>query len=103
MEWILTILSSLIVAGIPALVTLITSSRNFKHSKMASAKQAILQMILEDQVAVELMKQPPRNYVNIHYEYDIYHANGGNSDIDHKMKEYDAWYDQVSNKAKLTK
>jgi len=100
MEWALTLASSLIVAGVPAAVTLVTSSRNFKHSKMASAKQAILQMMLEDQVSVELMQQPPRNYVNIHYEYDIYHQNGGNSDIDCKMKEYDAWYDRIANKAK---
>lgn len=87
---------TLISAGIPALVTLITSSHQKRLSKMHSAKQSILQMMMEDIIQVEVLKKPPRNYVNIHYEYDVYHSHGGNSDIDTKMKEYELWYKQIN-------
>ena len=86
------IIISLITAGVPAIVTLITSSKQKKMSKMHSAKQSILQMQMEDVISVEILKKLPVNYSNIHYEYDAYKNNGGNSDIDTKMKEYEEWY-----------
>lgn len=86
---------ALISAGIPAIVTIITSSTQKKLSKMHSAKQSILQMMMEDVIAVELLHKLPHNYSNVHYEYDQYKANNGNSDIDIKMKEYEAWYTRL--------
>lgn len=90
------IISSLLVAGIPALVTLITSSKQLKLSKMHAAKQSILQMQMEDVIAVEILNNLPVNHTNILYEYDEYKKNGGNSDIDTKMKEYLNWYNSLN-------
>ena len=90
------IVVSLITAGIPAIVTLITSHRQVKLSNMYAAKQSILQMQMEDVIAVELLHKPPVNHTNIHYEYDNYKKNGGNSDIDLKMKEYEEWYQTIN-------
>ena len=90
------IVVSLITAGIPAIVTLITSYKHVKLSTMHSAKQSILQMQIEDIIAVEVLRKPPVNYTNIHYEYDIYKRNGGNSDIDIKMKAYEEWYKNIN-------
>ena len=87
-----SIIIALITAGFPALVTTITSIASHRLSKMHSAKQSILQMIMEDYITVEMFQKPPRNYMNIHYEYDVYHKSGGNSDIDTKMAEYEDWY-----------
>lgn len=65
---------------------------------MHAAKQSILQMQMEDVISVELLHKLPYNYSNIHYEYDGYHRNGGNSDIDKKMEEYEEWYQNVAKK-----
>ena len=90
------IVVSLITAGIPAIVTLITSQRHVKISNRHSAKQSILQMQMEDIIAVEVLHKPPVNYTNIHYEYDNYKRNGGNSGIDIKMGEYEKWYRNIN-------
>ena len=90
------IIVSLITAGIPAIVTLITSQRHVKISNRHSAKQSILQMQMEDIIAVEVLHKPPVNYTNIHYEYDNYKRNGGNSDIDIKMSDYEEWYRNIN-------
>ena len=89
------IIIALITAGIPAIVTLITNSKQKKMLKMHSAKQSILQMQMEDVISVEILKKLPVNRSNIHYEYDAYKNNGGNSDIDTKMKEYEEWYKTI--------
>ena len=89
------IIIALITAGIPAIVTMITSSKQKKISKMHAAKQSILQMQMEDVISVEILKKLPVNHSNIHYEYDSYKNNGGNSDIDTKMKEYEEWYKTI--------
>ena len=86
------IITALITACVPASVTLILGLNNKKLNEQHSAKQSILQMIMEDYITVEMFQKPPRNYMNIHYEYDMYHKSGGNSDIDTKMAEYEDWY-----------
>lgn len=86
---------ALISAGIPAIVTLITHFVSQKTNKRHSAKQSILQMMMEDVISVELLHKLPYNHSNIYYEYDIYHKNGGNSDMDIKLKEYEEWYDKI--------
>lgn len=88
----ISIIVALIMTGIPALTTIITARKQRSLSKMHSAKQSILQMQVEDIISVEILKKIPKNYTNIHYEYDNYKAEGGNSDIDIKMKEYEEWY-----------
>lgn len=91
---------ALISAGIPAIVNIVTYIFSQRTSKMHSAKQSILQMMMEDVIAVEILKKLPVNHSNIYYEYDHYKQNGGNSDIDQKMKEYEVWYNKI-NKEKL--
>ena len=58
------IIIALITAGIPAIVTLITSSKQNKLSKRHSAKQSILQMMMEDVIAVEVLHKLPINWEN---------------------------------------
>ena len=91
----ITIIVALITAGVPSLTNIITARRQRGLSKMHSAKQSILQMQMEDIINFEILKKLPRNYTNIHYEYDNYKAEGGNSDIDIKMKEYEDWYSGI--------
>lgn len=94
------IITALITACVPASVTLILGLNNKKLNKKHSAKQSILQLQMEDVIAVEVLHKPPRNYTNIHYEYDEYKKNGGNSDIDIKMKDYEEWYERIGGKLK---
>lgn len=89
---------ALITVSIPSIVTLITHLISQRTSKMHSAKQSILQMIMEDIIAVEVLHRLPVNRSNIYYEYDHYKKNGGNSDIDKKMKEYEEWYEKLGGK-----
>lgn len=89
-----------ISAGIPAIVTLITFFYQNRASKKHSAKQSILQMIMEDYVLYETMKNFPTNYGRIHDEYDIYHKNGGNGEVTKKVSEYDRWFGEVEAKLK---
>lgn len=89
---------ALITVSIPSIVTLITHLVSQRTSKMHSAKQSILQMIMEDVIAVEVLHRLPVNRSNIYYEYDHYKKNGGNSDIDKKMQEYEKWYEKLGGK-----
>ena len=91
----ITVLVALITSGIPAITTIVTARKQRSLSKMHSAKQSILQMQVEDIINYEILHKLPRNYTNIHYEYDSYKAEGGNSDIDIKMREYEDWYSGI--------
>ncbi len=96
-----TVLLALITTGIPSITTIIVGRRQVSLSKMHSAKQSILQMQMEDVINYEILHKLPRNYSNIHYEYDNYKKEGGNSDIDIKMEEYEEWYRSITNKSKI--
>ena len=91
MEYVVSILAILV----PSTVTLITSSKQLRLSKMHSARQSIMQLILEDHVRVQEHKLP-ENKQNILHEYDDYIAAGGNSYIIGKVKEYENWYSQIN-------
>lgn len=85
------IIIAAIGAGFPTLATIVTS---FMHAKVAAknaAKQSILQMIMEDHMAVQENKLPT-NYQNILHEFDIYKSKGGNSYVGQKVEEYKAWW-----------
>lgn len=85
---------ALISAGFPVLATAITALLQRRSNEKHAAKQSILQMILEDHVAVN-EGQIPTNYQNILHEYDIYHKNGGNSYITEKVEDYKTWFIKV--------
>ena len=86
-----SIIIALISAGIPTVTTAIASIIQARASNKHSAKQSILQMIIEDHVAVA-EHRAPTNYQNILNEYDAYHRNGGNSYITEKVEDYKRWF-----------
>ncbi len=85
------VIIALISAGFPVIATTITALLQRRSSEKHAAKQSIMQMILEDHVAVN-EGQLPTNYQNILHEYDIYHKNGGNSYVSTKVEEYKDWF-----------
>lgn len=88
------VLIALISAGIPTLATTVTAIIQSRASTRHAAKQSILQMILEDRVAVQ-EKSLPTNYQNVLREYDDYHKNGGNSFVTDKVNGYKEWFSQI--------
>ena len=89
-----SVIIALISAGFPVLATAVTALLQRRSNEKHAAKQSILQMILEDHVAVN-EGQIPTNYQNILHEYDIYHKNGGNSYITEKVEDYKTWFIKV--------
>lgn len=85
------IIIALITAGMPVLATTITAICQSKMTKKNAAKDSILQMIMEDHLAV-LENHLPTNYQNILYEFDIYSKNGGNSYVSEKVANYKKWF-----------
>lgn len=85
------IIIAAISAGFPMVTTLVTSAMHSKVASRNAAKQSILQMIMEDHMAVAEGKLPS-NYQNILKEYDIYKSKGGNSYITEKKDEYVRWW-----------
>lgn len=92
------IIISLITAGLPVLATAISSLANRRRTDRNAAKQSILQMIMEDHIAVH-EGHLPTNYQNVLHEYDIYHKNGGNSYVSEKVEEYKRWFTKIESAA----
>ena len=90
---------ALITAGIPAIVTLWTSHNTKKSSEKHAAKSSILQMILEDKMAV-MEGKLPENHQNILSEFDEYVTNGGNSYLHQKVNDYEEWYKDITKTTK---
>lgn len=88
------IIISLITAGFPVVATAVSSLLNRRRTDRNAAKQSILQMIMEDHIAVQ-EGHLPTNYQNVLHEYDIYHKNGGNSYVSEKVEEYKAWFTKI--------
>lgn len=85
------IIIAAISAGFPTIATIVTATIQAKTASRNAAKQSILQMIMEDHMAVAEGKLPS-NYQNILKEYDIYSKAGGNSYISEKKEEYVRWW-----------
>lgn len=85
------IIIATISAGFPTIATIVTATIQAKTASRNAAKQSILQMIMEDHLAVAEGKLPS-NYQNILKEYDIYHKAGGNSYVSEKKDEYIRWW-----------
>ena len=92
MDW-----SQIITAIIPALVTIFTTISVKRQANKHSARQSILQLILEDKMRV-FEKKLPENYQAIHQEYDEYLKSGGNSYIKEKVEDYKKWYESINKK-----
>jgi archaellum component FlaG (FlaF/FlaG flagellin family) len=93
------IVIALITAGVPSAFTAITTFFQNRLSKKHAARNSILQLIMEDHMAVQEGKLPT-NYKSVLYEYDIYKKNGGNSYIESKISEYKIWFDDIQKRMK---
>lgn len=85
---------ALITAGFPTVTTAVTAICQARTTRRNAAKDAILQMILEDHMANQ-EGHLPTNYQNILHEYDIYKKNGGNSYVAEKIERYKKWWLEV--------
>lgn len=86
-----SIIVSLIGAVATIATTVISALKAGSKADRYDAKNAIIMMILEDHILVSENKLPV-NYQNILHEYDVYHANGGNSYITEKVEAYKDWF-----------
>lgn len=93
------VIIALISAGFPVLATAITAYIQQRATNRNAAKQSILQMILEDHVAVS-EGHLPTNYQNILHEFDIYSKNNGNSYVAEKVDEYKKWFITIEKEGK---
>lgn len=91
------VLVALITVLIPSGVTAVTAVFQKRSSEMHAARQSILQLIMEDHIAVH-EGHLPTNYQNVLHEYDIYKKNGGNSYISQKIAEYTEWFKEQEKK-----
>ena len=99
MDWTVIIVAA-ITAGIPALVTILTSFHSNRISRQNSAKQSILQLIMEDEFRYEAFKKLPKNHSEIQVEYQIYHDNGGNGEITSRVNDYEDWLKGIEKQLK---
>lgn len=88
------IIIALITAGLPVAATAISAMSSRRRMERHAAKQSILQMIMEDHIAVS-EGHLPTNFQNVLHEFDIYHKNGGNSYVEAKVSEYKAWFAKI--------
>lgn len=88
------IIIALITAGFPTATTAITAICQSRTAKKNAAKDSILQMILEDHMAVQ-EGHLPTNYQNVLHEFDIYSKNGGNSYVAEKVEDYKRWFIEI--------
>ena len=93
-------LVQIIVAGItvcvPALVTILTTKSVKTQNNKHNTRSNIMQLIMEDKLAVMVEHKLPENYQAIMDEYDEYHSCYGNHYIDEKISEYRIWYKEVT-------
>lgn len=68
-----------------------------KEALKNSSKQTIQILILQD-IMNAFQGKAPENFENVLSEYDVYHANGGNSYVTKRVNEYSDWYERIKNK-----
>ncbi len=85
------IIIALISAGVPTITTAITAFIQARTATRNSAKSDILQMIMEDHIAVA-EGHLPTNYQNILNAYERYHNAGGDEFITDKKEDYKRWF-----------
>lgn len=88
------IVIALISAGIPTVATAIAAYIQARTATRNSAKSDILQMIMEDHIAVQ-EGHLPVNYQNILNAYEKYHNAGGDEFITDKKEDYKRWFKTV--------
>lgn len=96
MDWG-NIIAALITAGIPSTATVVVAFIQGRLMSKHAARQSILQLIMEDHMAVQEGRLPT-NYQSVLLEYDNYKKAGGNSYITDKVDEYKKWFSNIQNK-----
>lgn len=91
------IITALITAGIPSTATVVVAFIQGRLMSKHAARQSILQLIMEDHMAVQEGRLPT-NYQSVLLEYDNYKKAGGNSYITDKVDEYKKWFSNIQNK-----
>lgn len=94
-----SIITALITAGIPSTATVVVAFIQGRLMSKHAARQSILQLIMEDHMAVAEGRLPT-NYQSVLLEYDNYKKAGGNSYVTDKVDEYKKWFSGIQNKAK---
>lgn len=89
------VLVAFLTATVPSIITLATSKHSARQSDLHSAKQSIMQMIMEDRMRVELYHHLPENYQAVMKEFDTYTKAGGNSYVHDRVVEYERWYQEI--------
>lgn len=93
------IIIAAISAGFPTVATIVTAKIQARTADKNAAKHSILQMILEDHMAVAEGRLPT-NYQNILHDFDIYTRAGGNSYLKDKVEEYKRWFADIEKQHK---
>ena len=89
-----SIIIALISAGIPTITTAVVALAQSRTATRNSAKSDILQMIMEDHIAVT-EGHLPTNYQNILTAYEKYHNAGGDEFITDKKEDYKRWFHAI--------
>ena len=66
-----------------------------QRNRREAKKMLIFQLVNDDKINFLLNEREPRNAEKIHYEFDLYIADGGNSWVKHEVAEYDEWREKV--------
>ena len=90
MDWT-DIIKTIISVGVPALVTLLSTSKIKTQANKHNARSNILQLIMEDHIRT-MEGGSPENYQAILDSFDEYKICGGNSYVHEKVEEYKIWY-----------
>ena len=96
------IIVAVITVCVPTLATVLSTKAMKRQANKHSTRQSILQLILEDKIAI-MEHKLPENYQAIMDEYDEYHNCYGNHYIDEKIVEYQNWYKETTKKLTKTK
>lgn len=91
------IIIALITAVIPSTATVVVALVQGRLMTKHAARQSILQLIMEDHMAVAEGRLPT-NYQSVLLEYDNYKKAGGNSYITEKIEEYKKWFSNIEDK-----
>ena len=89
-----SIIIALISASVPTVTTAIVAFVQSRTATRNSAKSDILQMIMEDHIAVA-EGHLPTNYQNILTAYEKYHNAGGDEFITDKKENYKRWFHAI--------
>lgn len=89
------IIVALITAGFPLLATVISTLWQNRIFGRHSAKQSILQMIMEDEFSYEQFGKLPVNHTAILEEFEHYTKSGGNGETHKKVEEYESWFNEI--------